>query len=604
MAGLKLAAFAGIAPRVGKTLLKDNEAETAINTKLYSGELRSYRDHGAIVGSHPLIDNCMSIYKHTNSSDEDLWLSWATDVDVVPSPVYATGENPIYYTGSGTPKKTNSSLSQTGSGPYPGSYYEMGVPAPTSAPSVSASGGSGTAESRVYLYTYISMFGTTEEESAPSPASSVISVLPGGTVSVTGLPSAAPAGNYHITKVRIYRAVSGTTSVVYLKVADVVIGTTSYSDTKTASQLGAVLSSSNYNPPPSDLQGLTSMANGILVGFRGNEIYFSEPYVPHAWPAEYALTVEYPIVGIKAYGESVVVTTKGNPFVISGSTPQAMSQSKVPLLEPCVAKRSMVSDETGVMYASANGIVKISQGFAGITTNSLFTRDEWQKYYPATMNGAILDGAYYLFWADQSGNDVKECLILDRNEAASALTVTNIYTDAVFVDPTSAQLYMVINGLIQGWEDDSINYLPYDWKSKLFVLARPLNFGAMQIEADFENIELSQALQDQVDAINAENLALFTSGVDLKSSIASVAIGEIELGGSIMVDPLDPVTSRYIQVQIYCNDVLISTKSILDRKTYRLPSGFKGDRWQFRLSGNIPIKHLKIAETAKELAQL
>jgi len=603
MAGLKLSAFAGIAPRVGVALLKDNEAETAINTKLYSGELRSWNKPNEVAGANNIVANAMSIYKHKDASGGDLWLSWTTDVNVVPSPIFDTGQSPIYYTGSGTPKKTNSTLSETGSSPYPGDYYEMGVPAPTSAPSVSAAGGSGTAESRVYLFTYISLFGTIEEESAPSPASSVISVLPGGTVTVSGLGTTAPAGDYNITTKRIYRAVSGTNSTIYLKVADVSIGTASYSDTKTATQLGVALSSSNYNPPPSDLQGISSMANGILVGFRENEIYFSEPYIPHAWPAEYSLTVEYPIVGIGCFGESVVVATQGNPFVISGSTPQSMSQAKIPLFEPCVSKRSIVSDDTGVMYASPNGIVKIAQGFAGLATNGLFTRDEWQRKKPSTMLGAILDGAYYLFWEDIT-NEIQRCLILDRNEVASALTETSVYTKASFVDPTSAQLYFSINDEINEWEGNSNSYLSYEWLSKLFILPRPLNFSALQVEANFEDVDLANALIAENAAVVAANQALFSSGADLMAALNAHVVNSMYVNGSLMAETPDEVSSRFIQISIYCNGTLVTTRQITDRNAYRLPSGFKGDRWQFKVTGNVPIKAIKFAETAKELAEL
>jgi hypothetical protein len=219
------------------------------------------------------------------------------------------------------------------------------------------------------------------------------------------------------------------------------------------------------------------------------------------------------------------------------------------------------------------------------------------------MLGAVLDGAYYLFWEDQI-NNVQECLILDRNEAASALTTTNVYTTAVFIDPTTAQLFFPYNGVVNAWETDALNFLTYDWLSKLYILPRPVNFSAIQIDAAFEDIALVSALQDEVDAIIAENQAVFSSGVDLLSTLGSVEIGKIVLGGSILQRIPGGVSTLSLQVKIYCNGVLVSTKSITDRSTYRLPSGFKGDRWQFRLSGNVPLRAFKIAETAKELAQL
>jgi hypothetical protein len=450
MAGIKLAAFAGISPRTGPALLQDNEAQKAENTKLYNGELRSWNTPGEVLPLAAIRTDAQSIFKHIKPTGEDLWLSWLVDVNVVPGSIYATGEYPIYYTGDGTPKKTNATLSASGPGPYyPGDYLEMGVPNPTSAPTVSASGGSGTAESRVYLFTYISEFGSIEEESAPSPVSAIVSVNPGGTVTVGGLGTTEPAGKYNITKKRIYRSVAGSSANVYLKVADVAIGTSSYADSLSATALGGVLPSTTWAPPPSDLQGVVAMANGIMAGFRGNEIYFCEPYLPHAWPPEYALTVEFPVVGITALGESLVVATKGNPFVISGATPAAMSQSKLPLYEPCVSKRSIASDEGGALYASPNGIVKVAPGFAGLATRPLMTRDEWTKYAPASMLGVVLDGRYYLFC--ESGTALERgALILDRNEQASPLTTTTLFTRAAHIEPTTARLFVAESGQSMG----------------------------------------------------------------------------------------------------------------------------------------------------------
>jgi hypothetical protein len=605
MAGLKLAAFAGISPRTGPALLQDNEAQKAVNTKLYSGELRSWNTPGSLTPAAPIRADALSIYKHTKTTGEDLWLSWATDVNVVPGPIYATGEYPIYYTGDGTPRKTNAALAQSGAGPYyPGDYLELGVPAPSFTPTVSASGGSGTPESRVYLVTYISLFGSIEEESAPSPVSAIVSVNPGGTVTVGGLGTTAPAGKYNITKKRIYRSVAGTSANVYLKVADVSIGTSSYADSLSATALGAVLPSTTWTTPPSDLQGIVAMANGILAGFRGNEVYFSEPFLPHAWPAEYALTVEFPVVGITALGESLVVATKGNPFIISGASPLSMSQSKLPLYEPCVSKRSIASDENGAMYASPNGIVKVAPGFAGIATRPLMTRDEWQVYLPGTMLGTVLDGRYYLF-CDAGMPQGKGALILDRNESASPLTMTSLHTTAVHVEPTTARLFIADDGNVKAWSSDGNSYLPYEWKSKLFILPRPLNFGAGQVEADFGNISLSSALAAQRAAIIAANQALFASTSDLQSTVGLTGpVGVGLVAGSALSPIPDAGDGAYITLTAFAQGKQVAVVQVRSADPFRLPSGFKGDRWEFQLNGNIPIRHVKIAETSTELVNL
>jgi hypothetical protein len=603
MAGLKLTAFAGIVPRASSTLLKDNEAQIAENAKLYSGELRSWNSPGSLAIPVPVRPGTLSIYKHFTSDGDDLWLSWTADVNVVPGPIFATTEYPIYYTGDGNPKKTNAALASSGAGPYyPGDWLEMGVPNPTTAPTPSNPGGS---ESRVYLYTFISMFGSIEEESGPSPASGVISVNPGSSVTVSGLPAAAPAGKYNITKIRLYRSVTGSNSTPYLRVADINIGTTTFVDSVTATGLGQVLPSANYSPPPVGMTGLVAMANGILAGFRGNEIFFSEPFKPHAWPAEYALTVEFPVVGLASFGESLVAATKGNPTIITGSTPASMSQAKVPIYEPCVSKRSVAADDTGAMYASPNGIIKISQGFAGNATRGLMTRAEWQHYNPTGMLGTVLDGRYYLF-CDLDDEGLKGALILDRNESASPLTITTLHTSAAHVEPLSAALHVVENNEIKIWEGDALNFIPYEWKSKMFILPRPLNFGAAQIEANFDDVALTLALQQQRAQTIAANQAFFNSTSDLRSTISrDNTIGSNVIVGSAMAPlPSVEISGRFIQLRVFCQQKQVAFIEVKDSKPFRLPSGFKGDRWEFSFAGNVPIRHLKVAETSRELMEL
>lgn len=605
MAGLKISAFAGIVPRASAALLKDNEAQTANNAKLYSGELRSWNSPGTLPVRTFARVGSKTIYKQTKADGSDLWLSWITDVNAVPGPIYATGDYPTYYTGDGTPRKTNATLAASGGGPYyPGDYLEMGVPNPTVAPTASNPGGS---ETRNYLYTFISTFGSIEEESGPSPVSANISVNPGGTVNISGLPASAPAGKYNITKIRLYRVVTGTSSNPYLKVADVNIGTTTFTDNVTATGLGQVLPSANYDPPPTDLSGLVAMANGILAGFRGNEVYFCEPFKPHAWPSEYALTVEFPIVGLAAFGESLVVATKGNPFVISGTTPASMSQAKLPIYEPCVSKRSIASDDSGAMYASPNGVIKISQGFAGNSTRGLMTRNEWQRYQPATMLGAVLDGRYYLF-CEMGADGFKGALILDRNEAASPLTTTTNFTSAVHVEPMSAALHLVDEQTseVKVWEGDSFNFIPYEWASKQFILPRPLNFGAAQIEASFGDVSLTEALAKQLAEKIASNQAVFASTSNLQSTISLTGpIGSNIITGSVLAPlPSSDIGGRYITLKALCDGKVVATVNVRDVKPFRLPSGFKGDRWEFRLSGNVPIRHLKVSESSRGLVDL
>lgn len=600
MAGLKLQAFAGIVPKRSAQLLQDNEAQTASNTKLHSGEVRSWRRPGSLSPKQIPPYTPQSIYRLTNTSGDSIWVSWPNVVDVVPGPIYDVG-SPIYYTGNGAPQKINVAMAEVDP-TNPTNYLMMGVPTPAAAPTVASTGGSGTAETRTYLFTYLSEFGSIVEESAPSPTSALVTVYPGSTTVVSGLPSAAPAGKYNITKVRVYRSVTGTNTTTFLQVQDLAIGTTSFTDSATAAQLGGVLPSTSWSPPPDDLQGLVGMANGIMAGFVGNQIYFSEPFMPHAWPAAYALSVEFPVVGLAAYGSSLVVATKGNPFIITGSSPAAMSQEKLPLYEPCVSKRSIASDEQGAMYASPNGIIKIGPGIVDNVVRNLFTRDEWAIYNPTTMIGEVHDGRYFLFYSYPNGSGGG--LILDRNNAASPLTTTSVQVTATHADPVNANLFVVAGGEIKGWDSDPVNDLHYEWRSKPFTMARPLNFGAAQIGGNFGAINAATRLQQLLAYLTSVNQGIWNSAQGMLGTLGDQGLNQFAVGGSRMIPLPDEAEDRFVLLSVYGDGVLRAQIKVSSSKPFRLPSGFKAIQWEFVVNGNVDIQYIKVAETSKELVNI
>ena len=328
-----------------------------------------------------------------------------------------------------------------------------------------------------------------------------------------------------------------------------------------------------------------------------------EPFTPHAWPAEYALSVEYPIVGLAAVGSSLVVATRGNPFIITGSNPASMTQEKLPLYEPCVSKRSIASDVAGAKYASPNGIINISTAGADNVTRGLFTRDEWDLYTPSSMLGEIQDGRYFLFYEAWDGE--KGGLILDRNSQNSPLTKTNLWATAAHTDPVNAKLYITHDNEVKGWDTDPYNGLPYEWKSKVFVFPRPLNLGAGQIDADFENSNPigKQGQLSLIDHIKQVNQQIWASVSGLLGNINDKPLNEPLLNGSVL-NPIPLIDERFITLTIFADGKQRAVIHVRNRQPFRLPSGFKADRWEFQVNGNIPLRFIKVAETSKELAQI
>ena len=134
MAVSKLTKFLGIAPKLSPELLPNTAAQTAVNVKLYAGDLIPYRSSEDVVN----VKRSGEIKTIYPMDDPDTgartWLSWLNDVDIAVASASKTNEQRIYYTGDGVPKVTNYELAVTGSGPWPVGGYELGLPLPTTKP--------------------------------------------------------------------------------------------------------------------------------------------------------------------------------------------------------------------------------------------------------------------------------------------------------------------------------------------------------------------------------------------------------------------------------------------------------------------------------------
>jgi hypothetical protein len=602
---IKVEDFSGIVPRTGPTQIEANQAQTALNVKLQSRELRSWAD--PVLEYVPTTPNVQTIYRIDSPSGQKYWLEWATDVDMVPGPVADINEFRYYYTGDGAPKKTNYALATTngtGTRPFPDAWLYMGVPAPTGAATLAASSGAAPNETRAYVYTYVSTFGTVKEESAPSPAATVVVSTSGGaTVTVSGF-TAAPTTGYNITHRRIYRTITGATNVVYSFVAEIPIATTSYVDSLSVTQLGSELPSLYWTPPPAGLKGLVAMPNGILAAFEGNQIYFSEPYYPHAWPDIYALTVDYPIVGLGVYETTLVVLTTKFPYLISGVSPASMTQQKLPIPQPCVSKKSIASDQYGVLYASPNGLVSLGSGSQDVVTVPLYTRDEWQALQPETMVGMIYNNMYMGFYSPDG--ILRTGLVLSRGDIPPLINL-DFPARSVFVDRSTSDIFAVdnANNTVYQLDASPINFTTFEWLSKKFVMPNPTNFGAIKVQADFGFMDDLDAYNAYVAYVEAINAALFVGNAgNVEGQMNTGLINQFSFNGSLLLDIPTLGTTRYITVIIYADGQQIWEGDILNQEPLRLPALQKGYVYEIRISGNTPTRMVAVASSIGELRQI
>lgn len=235
--------FNGQKPIVDARLLEDTDAQLAQNVRLISGTLGPLR--GTTTLKATTLATPVTIYRYGSSATEtDYWLEFAQDTDIMRSPIANDVYERLYWTnGNSKPRYAPNSLILSGNSTYPGASYELGIPKPASAPSVTSSTGitTYTTVTREYVLTLYNP--TSTKESIPSSVYST-SGVDGQKVSFTNL-TTDNRGDAGITKKRLYRKVSGT----YRRVVELDLSTTSYDDTATdASLAGAATITSSATP--------------------------------------------------------------------------------------------------------------------------------------------------------------------------------------------------------------------------------------------------------------------------------------------------------------------------------------------------------------------
>lgn len=276
-------------------------------------------------------------------------------------------------------------------------------------------------------------------------------------------------------------------------------GSYTFTDDFDSRNLFDILDTAEYDPPPENLRGLIAAQNNILVGFDGNQLFFSEPNVPHAWPAKYALTFEYDIVGIASVGGYILVMTEEYPYQVSGNNPATMAFARIDTQFPCLSKRSIVNMGYGVAYVTYGGLAVYNpSGGMELVTKFVHDWDTWPEAVDLTnVTGRFYNGKYF-------GSDGTASFIFERDDRIGGFFVQINYkfTAAWYDAQTNAFYYIADNlGNIYEWDKPTQPLSASEWKSKTIVTKDFMNLGAARIIADYATPD---AEAEAIAAYNAE----------------------------------------------------------------------------------------------------
>jgi hypothetical protein len=599
----------GLVPRVSNRLLPNMCATTARNTKLLSGEARGFRVPRQLKDLTEEYFTVRRVYRIPYMEYEDeqeLWLAFdSRDVDIVRSPLVNDAYDRYYWAGDGAPKYNTFDRLRNDN-----PEFLLGIPTPTVEPTVVPPLGDDS--TRSYVYTFLSEYG---EESAPSPPSDVLSGDT-GVWNLSGMQTVVPdAASRNVTHKRIYRTVPGNTSTLFFFVAEIGIGESTYADSATDDTvaLNATLESTSYQPPPADLQGFVVMPNGYLVGWVGRRIVFSEPYKPHAWPPEYEIGVEFDVVGLAVWGNTLIVGTKSNPYVGMGTSPAAFTTQKTDAVMPCLSRRGMVATDAGVYYPSINGLVLVNSPTPQIVTQDLLTKEEWlRRYNPREIYAASYGMQYIAFNSPSFG------FIFNPTEPASRLVELDRFNhvEGIETDRYNGTVYLIYEDRVWEWDPEESERLYWRWKSKEFHLPKPVNFGALKIKFNDEDEDVESDVLEYYMPYNEARFAVgplntlnghALCGVQNKDQVPSWTEPEnrMPLGGS----PLYSIAQLTVQLSVvrfvmYANREIVFDTIVQNQDMVRLPVGFKRDVYQFEMVSNTDVYSVSVAQTGKELASL
>jgi hypothetical protein len=326
-----------------------------------------------------------------------------------------------------------------------------------------------------------------------------------------------------------------------------------------------ILITDDYDPPPAGLKGLVAAQNNILVGFVGNELYFSEPGVPHAWPNKYKFVLESEIIAVAAVAGYILVMTDNYPYQFSGSNPAIMDFARIDTLYPCLSKRGVVNMGYGVIYPTHGGLAVYSPlGGGDLLTKLIHDWNTWEtELDPTTLNASFYDNKY--FGVHDTGT-----IIFERADQVGGYLVTSTYTpDALFYDAPSGNLYYAegTSGDVYQWDSLTQPNSVITWKSKVVRTPEYLNLGAARVIADYTTVS---ADWDQTD-VNWEALDENWN------------------------------SSEEIEFKMWVDGEVKFTRSLNSDEVFRLPQGYKSDKYEFQVTSDVRVRAIQIATTPTSL---
>lgn len=347
----------GLSTRVAPHLISVNQAVVYLNVDPSKGPLSPTMDD---VYTSKVLEK--SFYYFNNR-----WVDSASDRD------YVEFQSKLYFSdGEGMPQKTSNGTT----------WYNLGIAKPLVAPNL-ALGTTGLLSGDYrYCYTYYNSIDGSESQ--PSAYSTLVTAAL-NQVDITIVAST----DTQVNTIKLYR-LGGNFSVMSL-VADLANVSITYSDNTIDTSIPATtLTSSQNGTPQVGLKYLTE-ANAMFFGAKADKLYFSDIAFVNAWSPYYFLDFDAEITGIGATQNGVLVFTQYKTYIVTGTSPNALSKYLLHGSQGCISHKSIQFVKNTLVWLSLDGIC----ASAG-TDVQVITRDKLAKFTITPIGSAVDDDIYHL----------------------------------------------------------------------------------------------------------------------------------------------------------------------------------------------------------------
>lgn len=575
MGSIRIRQFGGIKPRDKRGEGESSRASIARDVKLWHGSLQPWRYPAVTTELSPDAVGCIKEMYMTDCCIISSTKECANfgEIETNCGRVFSTGHMdwPAY-------THVPSCAQSCGDHREDVVWHRLGVPRPPNRLTLTGytygSNDSGTLisknrnvdlEMRAYAFSFVNAYG---EESEMSPPSVVINTAQDSECTLQFSVPPLDTGYEDPEFIRIYRAGSGfsgenaqmsTAEFFYVEDIPFRTGNFTHLDDVDTANMDEVNMSECHKPPLANLENLTVTENGVLVASEGKNVWFSEPWRPHAWSCY--MNLDECVKGIAVQGPNIYVLTTGTPYIISSNVPADDCKCcrdivKVRMPAPLLCKRSLVKTANGVMYATDTGLAQISGTSLQIDTHTFMAEDDWQKWYPHDLIGAYYNGRYFGFNKERGFIwDVNEGAFSDTYLGESGkFTELSLTPTSVYVTEHNKLLMTMNEGdntqNIYTW-DESDTYMPYTWRTRLNIEGGLKNFSAMKI--------------------------VFEDWLRTRKSPTSVT------------------------VRLYADDKIVFARNVNCSKPFRLPKGYDALNYEIEIEGTESVMEIHMATSMQEL---